>query len=182
MLRCKNVWNVQRWLPTPAGSIRVEEKQQPWKKPVEKNVEARLCLRTGTFLRMTPPCSVTAPRPSPGCRARSPGDAHRSDPVPRGNAVVLSTRVFVLTWIEPVTGWSIPKEIFPISGVRSDECDERVNRSDNFCKFFFVDCLPSCGCVWQTILMRLWPCWHPRFTHTSFFFIANKTQTHTSVI
>lgn len=66
----------------PAGANQVEKKPEPWRRRAGPSVEARLCSRTQTSPQRTRPCSVTAPRPSPGCRRRSPGYAHRSDAVP----------------------------------------------------------------------------------------------------
>lgn len=66
----------------PAGAIQVEKKHQPWRRRAGPSVEARLCSRTRTSPQRTRPCSVTDPRPLPGCGRRSPGYAHRSDAVP----------------------------------------------------------------------------------------------------
>ena len=62
----------------PEGTVPASNTEEPWKQRGGQSVQVRsLCLRTWTSPLATRPCSLTAPRPSPGCREMSPGGAHR---------------------------------------------------------------------------------------------------------
>lgn len=101
------------WL---TGAIRAEKRQEPWKKRAGKSSKARLCLRTRTSPLRTRPCSATAPHPLPGCREKSPGYAHRLDPVPSAKGKCLFTCFIddVIVWLYFITCGTVqPKYNFP---------------------------------------------------------------------